>query len=259
MLIFRLNIEIRRNSGNSLPVECKRGMILPKRQFLILLASVSLAAPASGVELQSHESIRGAAERHVRELNAGQKGRLEIRAARLDRRLRLNKCGRDLETFSSGDNPVNPRYSIGVRCIGDQPWVLYVPVSASVFRKVLVTGRAVGRGGLLTQADIRREERDITRLRRGYLDQPEQVLGKTPKRSLKAGTVLSSNLLESYALISRGSRVTILGETGGIEVRMEGKALGNGTLGERIQVQNSSSNRRVEATVVAAGIVQVSL
>ena len=87
----------------------------------------------------------------------------------------------------------------------------------------------------------------------------KQALGRTPKRSLKPGTVLSANLLESSELVSRGSRVTILGEIGGIEVRMEGKALGGGALGERVKVQNSSSNRRLEATVVAVGIVQVSL
>lgn len=232
---------------------------MPKRQILILLACLGLTAPASGGQTQSHESIREAAERHVLELNTGQKGRLELGAERLDRRLRLNKCEEALETFSSADKPGRSRYSIGVRCNGDQPWALYVPVSMSVFRKVLVLGREVGRGGLLTQADIRLEERDITRLRRGYLENPEQVLGKTPRRSVKAGTVLSPSLLESSALVSRGSRVTILGELGGIEVRMEGKALGNGALGERIQVRNSSSNRRVEATVVAAGIVQVSL
>ena len=232
---------------------------MPKRHILILLASLSLAAPASGAELQSHESIRETAVRYVQELNAGQQGRLELVAARLDRRLRLDKCEGDLETFSSADNPGRSRYSVGVRCTGEQPWALYVPVSMSLYREVLVLGREVSRGGLLTQADIRQEERDITRLRRGYLEHPEQVLGKTPKRSLKAGTVLSSRLLDSSALISRGSRVTILGEIGGIEVRMEGKAMANGALGERIQVQNSSSNRRVEATVVAVGIVQVSL
>ena len=232
---------------------------MPKRHILILLASMSLAAPALGTELQSHESIRNTAERYVLELNAGQQGRLELAAARLDRRLRLNKCEGDLETFSSVDDTGRSRYSVGVRCNGDQPWTLYVPVSMRLYREVLVLDREVGRGGVLTQADIRQEERDVTLLRRGYLEHPEQVLGKTPKRTLKTGTVLSSHLLDSSALISRGSRVTILGEIGGIEVRMEGKAMANGALGERIQVQNSSSNRRVEATVVAVGIVQVSL
>lgn len=256
---FKLNTEIRLICGNSLPIEPKCGAILPMRHIPILLTALILAPPAWGVELQSHESIRGAAERHVRELNVGQKGRLEIGAAKLDRRLRLKKCERDLETFSSGDNPGRSRYSIGVRCTSDQPWALYVPVSMSVFREVLVMDRQVDRGRLLTRADIRLEEQDITRYRRGYLEHPKQALGKTPKRSLKAGTVLSTGLLESSTLVSRGSRVTILGEIGGIEVRMEGKALGNGALGERVQVKNSSSNRRIEATVVAAGIVQVSL
>ena len=119
------------------------------RHYPILLAALILALPAWGTELQSHKSIREAAERHVLELNSGQKGRLEIGTARLDRRLRLKKCEEDLETFSSRGNPGRPRYSIGVRCNSDQPWALYVPVSMSVFRKVLVLGQGVDRGGQL--------------------------------------------------------------------------------------------------------------
>ena len=256
---FPLNIEIRQNTGNCLPDGRKRGIILPIRHMVILLCSLALASPASGSELQSHESIRITADRYVRDIHAGYRGNLKLKVAHPDRRLRLRECDEDLETFSSTDIPGRSRYSVGIRCNSDQPWTLYVPVTVSILRKVLVVDRGVKRGGLLTKADMRLEERDVTRLRQDYLERPEQALGKTPKRSLKAGAVLTASLLESSSVVRRGNRVTILGEIGGISVRMQGKALDDGALGERIQVRNSSSNRRIEATVVAAGIVRVTL
>jgi flagella basal body P-ring formation protein FlgA len=41
-------------------------------------------------------------------------------------------------------------------------------------------------------------------------------------------------------------------------VRMPGKALGNGAIGERIKVENNSSSRQIEVTVISPGIVQAS-
>lgn len=58
-------------------------------------------------------------------------------------------------------------------------------------------------------------------------------------------------------LIRRGELVTLLSRGGAIEVRAQGKALGDGALGDSIQVQNSSSGRVVGGVVRAAGQVEV--
>jgi flagella basal body P-ring formation protein FlgA len=56
--------------------------------------------------------------------------------------------------------------------------------------------------------------------------------------------------------VKKGNQVVILAQIGTLQVRMNGKALSNGAVGERIKVENNSSNRRIEATVIASGVVK---
>ena len=51
--------------------------------------------------------------------------------------------------------------------------------------------------------------------------------------------------------------MTLLAGTDGLEVRMRGKAMGNAAAGERLQVTNISSGRRVEGVVLADGSVRI--
>ena len=51
--------------------------------------------------------------------------------------------------------------------------------------------------------------------------------------------------------------MTILSEAGGIQVRMNGEALADGTQGKVVRVRNASSKRIVEGEVIAKGMVKV--
>ncbi|MCP3870499.1 MAG: flagellar basal body P-ring formation protein FlgA [Gammaproteobacteria bacterium] len=232
---------------------------MPIRLINFVLCCFFLLPPAWGSPFQSHESIRAAARSHALDIHAGVDHTLELRVSDLDKRLRLGKCDTPLETFSSDSTRLRSKLTVGVRCTDQQPWSIYVPVNVKLFKKVLVATRSLSRGAVLSSADIKLKQMDITRLRRGYLEQPRQVVGKALKRSIRPDSILTPNLLSFSEVISRGAQVTILGQIGGISVRMEGKALGNGTTGERILVRNISSNRRIEATVMAPGIVKVAL
>lgn len=53
--------------------------------------------------------------------------------------------------------------------------------------------------------------------------------------------------------------VTIVANVGGIEVRMKGKALKSGALGDWVSVKNVSSKRQIEGRVTDAGVIQVTL
>jgi flagella basal body P-ring formation protein FlgA len=57
--------------------------------------------------------------------------------------------------------------------------------------------------------------------------------------------------------IKRGDPVTIVAGAGGIQVRMQGKAMKQGNPGDLITVMNSKSKKKVEARVVSKGLVMV--
>ena len=74
-----------------------------------------------------------------------------------------------------------------------------------------------------------------------------------------SGKIISPRAVNRRQLVNRGDKVIIKAVVEGIEVRMNGEAMGNGANGERISVKNLSSNRIINAVVTAQGIVSVIL
>jgi flagella basal body P-ring formation protein FlgA len=64
-------------------------------------------------------------------------------------------------------------------------------------------------------------------------------------------------LLTAPSAVKKGERVTITAALSSINIKMSGKALSNGSIGEMIKVKNISSNKTIEAQVIRPGIVQV--
>lgn len=232
---------------------CRYRILLPS--LLSLVVSVPLASAA----LQSHESIRAEARDYTLQQLHGKGEDHQVNVGRLDSRLRLSRCSEKLEAFSPPGRSNSRKQTVGVRCSGTEPWTLYVPVTISIRKKIIVARRELPRGSIISGEDIRLEERDVARLHKGYLETPEQIIGHTLKRSLHQDDVITPGQLLVPHTVKRGSQVTILAKVGSLQVRMAGKALANGSKGEQIRVLNNSSKRQVEATVVAPGIVEVSM
>ncbi|MCW8890266.1 MAG: flagellar basal body P-ring formation chaperone FlgA, partial [Sedimenticola sp.] len=204
---------------------------------------------------QSHSSILDAAETHVLDSLDDTRGITAV-PGRLDSRLRLAQCDQALESFTPYHRKNSAKVTVGIRCNGSHRWTLYVPVSLTIEKAVLVASRELSRGTILTAADFKTEIRDVARLHRGYLTTEQQVIGKKLKRTVHSDNVLTPSQLTIQHAVKKGSQVIILANIGSLQVRMQGKALGNGAIGERIKVENSSSSRRIEVTVISPGIVQ---
>jgi len=209
--------------------------------------------------IQSHESIREAAHNYAKESATGYSVPPTVAVNRLDSRLRLPKCEQPLETFSPPAQRKLGRATVGVRCSGSKPWSLYVPVMVSLNSDVIVAARNLTRGAILSAADLTLEKKDIARLRGGFFEQPTEAIGKALKRNLQQGQVLHAQHIATPNTVKKGSKVIILANSKKIQVRMPGKALDNGTMGELIRVQNSHSKKELEATVVSPGVVRVAM
>lgn len=230
--------------------------------ILSFFMRLTLLLPATAFSVglyQSHESIREAAYQHIMERDTGYSIVPTITVNRLDSRLKLPACNIPLETFSSSATRSLGRITVGVRCHGNKPWSLYVSAAVGLITKVTVAARDLSRGSILTAADLKLAEHDIARLHRGFMEDPAQAIGKTLKRNLQQGRVLTAKLVAIPLAVKKGSRVTIIASSNAIQVRMQGKALSNGAAGERIQVQNRSSKRTLEATVISPGLVKISM
>lgn len=226
----------------------------------LLLMTALQPLPLIAGNTQSHESIREAARQHILNQESSYPAPPIVKAGRLDSRLRLEKCGQPLETFSPPGRSTTARTTVGVRCSGPSPWSLYVPTNISIMLPVVVAAKDLPRGTLLTKSDLAFKEQDITTQHRGYLDRLHDAMGKKLKRDLSRGAVVAPHHMDEPLAIKRGNRVTIVANNPGtFEIRMQGQALDSGSTGDRIKVKNSSSKRIIEATIISAGIVEVSL
>lgn len=202
-------------------------------------------------------AIRDAAQAFVTRDLGGTDEANRIEVGRLDPRLRLARCGSELQVSYQSQSVKMTNTTVRVACPAPKPWSLYVPVSIKRYQKVVVLARPVAPGGTLTRDDVRLDERSVNGLVSGYFTHADEVIGKQMRRSLGVGQALTRLAVLAPKLVSRGERVVMLAGSGGLEVRVEGTALMDGAVGDRVRVRNERSRRVVEGTLAPDGTVRV--
>ena len=225
--------------------------------LLVILMSVGVNAGAASQQWQPTEQIAAAAEKFLRERIGKTASRTTVKASRLDSRHRLSLCSQRLEPFLRRGTEISARTIVGVRCDGDRPWKVYVPVDVVVTADVLVASRTLPRGHVISAGDLVAQQRDVSRLISGYLSDIESLKGQRLKSQLIAGRILTPAMLQVDATIRKGQAVTLIINSGGINVQMSGKAMMDGALSQRIQVENTNSGRVVEGIVRSPEHVEV--
>jgi len=223
---------------------------------LFLFIPGSPATAASPTQ-QSHKTIIAAVERHLRDAFAGEDEGLILNISPLDHRLRLPLCDADLDTFDPPGGVDIGRTTVGVSCRSPKPWTLYVSANVGREQAVVVAKRNLPRGEPIRAADLKLEVRDISHLLRGHFTDLGELSGRILKRTLRRGQAITPSMLVARKSIRRGESITILSEVGPIEVRSRGKALRDGNPGDLIPVMNLASKKKLEARVVASGLVSM--
>ena len=209
---------------------------------------------------QSHKSIYQTAKSFISNHVASQHSqRVEIKAGKLDSRLRLKKCNTSLKAFLPKGSREMGKTTVGVKCTGLKPWSLHVPVTISVYKKVLVASRNLQKDEILTKADIKLVKHDLAGLSYGYFESTNSGAGMKIKRRTLSGTVLTPAMLKKPQVIARGQKIAIMAKSGRMEVRMMGKALSNGAVGDRIKVLNMKSRQKLEGIVISSAEVKVDI
>ena len=223
--------------------------------FLFLLAPASQA-----VTYQSHSSIYKTAKTYVStKVVSENSNQTTVVVGKLDSRLKLKKCSKRLQAFLPKGSRNIGKTTVGVKCKGNKPWSLHIPVTISAFGNVLVASRQIQKGSILSRADLKMKKYDLASLPHGYIENISSSIGMKLKRRVMAGTVLTPSMVKKPRIVSRGQKITILAQSGRMQVRMEGKALAHGAAGERIQVMNLKSRRKLEGIITQKGEVKIDI
>jgi flagella basal body P-ring formation protein FlgA len=177
----------------------------------------------------------------------------------LDSRLRLQACDKELVAYTYEQRMSLGNQTIGVKCPSDTPWSVYVPVTIKLVKPVVVAARALPSQHVLVSTDLVVKRIDIGGLRQAYLSDKVLVVGQQLKYPVAMGAVINQSTVKPEKIVHRGQMITLIAVAGSMQVKMNGTAMSDACLGQRVRVKNSSSKRVVEGVVDAPGVVRVNL
>ena len=217
------------------------------------LAAAAAAAPPSR---QDAASLGRTVSEFVHAQTAGLPGQVELAVGQVDPRLALPACPAP-EAFLPAGGRLWGNSTVGVRCSGDKPWTVFVPVQVRVTGSYQVAARPLAAGQPISTADLTPRTGDLTQLPAGIVTDPAQAAGKTPAMGMAAGQPLRLDLLRSPLVVQQGQSVMLQSMGRGFTVRAEGKALSQAADGQVVQVR-SASGTTVSGIARVGGVVDVS-
>ena len=173
--------------------------------------------------------------------------------------VRLAPCNQAVTPSVGPGGHMRDRILVELSCPGTPPWHIYVPVRVVGTSQVTIAAHAIVAGSVLTAADLRTEQRDISGLPPGYMDDPAVTVGLTAGRPISSGAVITNQLLLGTKAVERGQTVTLVADAGGMSVSMQGRALSDGLINQRVKVENLSSGKVVEGIARSQQVVEIIL
>lgn len=193
------------------------------------------------------------------QISVDEQQRLSVETGHIDRRLHLARCELPLDLTAASDRSMLQNTVVNVACRGTRPWRIYVPVKIALFSPVVVANKSLEHNKIISEDDVRLEERNMAKLHREVYTDIDEVIGKQAKHRIMAGKVMTANAVQMRKMVKRGDTVTLIAQTGVVSVTTVAHAQQDGALGDKINVKNQTSKRLVEAVVIGEDRVEIRL
>jgi len=217
------------------------------------VTATAVTAPA----IQDVAELEALARAEATKLLPALTDKQRLQVGPLPPQVRLARCELPVKSERAPGLPTPGRVLIELRCEGHPPWHVYVPVKIIGTTQVVVAAHALIAGTVLTAKDLAVEQHDLSALPTGYLDDPAIAVGLTAGRAIAGGALITNQELMGMQAVQHGQTVTLIADAGGISVRMEGRALTDGLINQRVKVMNLSSGKVVEGIARSAQVVEI--
>jgi flagellar basal body P-ring formation protein FlgA len=217
------------------------------------------AAPVLAEDLQDIPPLEALAKSEALRQLPALTERQRLIVGPIDAHLKLQRCGSPVTPVVSPGGHMRDRIVVELRCPSASRWHIYVPVRVVGTSPVTVAARAIVAGSVLSDKDVRVEQRDIAEMPAGFMDDPTVAIGLTASRPISSGAVITNQFLVAARAVQRGQSVTLVADLGGMSVRTAGRALADGLVNQRVKVQNLSSGKIVEGIARSEQVVEIIL
>jgi flagella basal body P-ring formation protein FlgA len=134
---------------------------------------------------------------------------------------------------------------------------VYVPFRTLKKTKVYILTNSGKKSDVLRAESVTAKETNFNEKKPGYPSRLDDIVGRTLKKDVAAGTVVTYSMLDDPVVIQKGEVVNIVAESKKLLVRTKGKAMEKGRMGDSIRVKNALSEKEVFGKVVDDNTVLV--
>jgi flagella basal body P-ring formation protein FlgA len=127
---------------------------------------------------------------------------------------------------------------------------VYVPFRAIKKTKVFILTHSGKKNDVLRPESVTIKETLFNEKKPGYPSRLEDIVGRTLKKDVTAGTVITYSMLDDPVVIQKGEIVNIVAENKKLMVQAKGKAMEKGRVGDSIRVKNTLSEKEIFGKVV---------
>lgn len=156
-------------------------------------------------------------------------------------------------------DPRSNRYSATILSPDDRPGAVALQIAGRVHElmEIPVLNRRFRAGEIIRESDLDTRLLRSEQVQRNALSSPEQILGKSARRTLSGGKPITNSDIRQPKLVNRGGMVLMHYKTANMVITAHGTARENGTAGDTVRVRNSNSGKIVEAVVTGPDTVAV--
>jgi|GEM_PF-1719118 flagella basal body P-ring formation protein FlgA len=134
---------------------------------------------------------------------------------------------------------------------------LLLSASVKYYDEVAVAAKTIQRGDPLELTTVVMESREVTTRLGRYIADPAELSGHRAKTRIVIGRQIDRRLVELMPAVERKDRVQIQVNVRGVRASISGRAMESGVVGDHIVVQNTASQEKMIAEIVAPGVVEV--
>lgn len=204
----------------------------------------------------AHKQVLDAAEKFVFDkLHHENDENLQVKASPLDHRINIPLCSEPFQISASPEALTQSNITVRASCPSNN-WYLFMMVKATQIQPVVVLSSAVSPGSLLTRQNVKIVKMDKKRIRSSTFADIESVLGARIKRRIRPGQPL---IPKQVCFVCKGDNILITAKTQGLSIKTSGIAQQDGNVGDTIAVRNNHSKKLVNAQVLSANNVVVSI
>lgn len=225
--------------------------------LVTFLVSFNYAELASAKEF-SHKDVEQLAKNAVTELMESQLDsnyKISISVHELDPRITINSCNIPLTT-NILENQNSRNINVKISCEENNTWYLFVPVKVQQLAPVLIAAINLQKGSIVDASNTEIEFIDQYRIRGEVLSEVTPILGAKLSRNIQRGAPIYR---QHVCLVCKGEQVVIMAKSASFQIKTQGLALSDGSIGEQVRVKNSRSGKIISAKVVTINKVIVNL